>query len=188
MANIWDDVAASWDLSPESNDLANKAFESLQELVDLKGLHILDFGCGTGLLSEKMAPLAKDIVALDSSEAMIEQLDKKELKNVEPVVDMLSRGLAAMHPAFRAQFDLVVASSVCSYLNNYSDIADIVFSLLDPGSYFVHWDILSDDSSEGGVSMAHANQVLTSVGFQTVDISTPFLIGSEKIIMVVARK
>ena len=135
-----------------------------------------------------MALSAKDIVALDSSEAMIEQLDKKELNNVEPVVDMLSRGLAAMHPAFRAQFDLVVASSVCSYLNNYSDVADIVFSLLDPGSYFVHWDLLSDDDSESGISIAHVNQVLTSVGFQTVDVSTPFSIGAEKILMAVARK
>ena len=47
---------------------------------------------------------------------MIEELDKKELPNVEPVVDILSRGLAAQHPAFRNQFDLVAhdAASPCS--------------------------------------------------------------------------
>ena len=34
--------------------------------------------------------MVKDIVALDASEAMIEELDKKELANVEPVVVLLT--------------------------------------------------------------------------------------------------
>ncbi|MDC5805039.1 class I SAM-dependent methyltransferase [Vibrio europaeus] len=194
MANSWDEVAANWDAENATNEYADKAFESLQKVVDLKGMHILDFGCGTGLLSQRMSPVAKDIVALDSSEAMIEQLDMKELANVEPVVDILSRGLVAMHPAFRAQFDLVVASSVCSFLPSYSDTADIVFSLLDEGSYFVHWDWLSDKDKDevGGMTIAHAQQVLSSVGFSEVVVTTPFDIetpdGTLKVLMAVAKK
>lgn len=192
MANSWDDVAANWDAENATNDYADKAFESLQKVIDFKGMHILDFGCGTGLLSQRMSPVAKDIVALDSSEAMIEQLDMKELANVEPVVDILSRGLVAMHPAFRAQFDLVVASSVCSFLPSYSDTADIVFSLLDEGSYFVHWDWLSDKDEVGGMTITHAQQVLSSVGFSEVVVTTPFDIempdGALKVLMAVAKK
>ncbi len=192
MAKSWDDVAANWDAEKATQEYAQKAFESLQKVVNAQGMHILDFGCGTGLLSQRLSPLAKDIVALDGSEAMIEQLDKKELANVEPVVDLLSRGLVAMHPAFRAQFDLVVASSVCSFLPSYSDSADIVFSLLDEGGYFIHWDWQSNQDELGGMTVSHAQQVLTSVGFSEVVVTTPFSVdtpeGTLPVLMAVAKK
>ena len=192
MAMSWDDVAANWENEKSTAVFANKAFESLQDIIELQGSHILDFGCGTGLLSQKLSPIVKDVVALDSSEAMIEQLDQKELDNFEPVVDMLTRGLVAMHPAFRRQFDTVVASSVCSFLPNYSDVADIVYSLLDEGGYFVHWDWLSETDEMGGMSMSHAKRVLTCVGFAEVTVSTPFEIetpqGKATVLMAVAKK
>ena len=192
MATSWDDVAADWDNEKSTGVFATKAFESLQGIIDLQGARLLDFGCGTGLLSQKLSPAAKEIVALDSSEAMIEQMDKKELANVEPVVDILSRGLVAMHPAFRDQFDAVLASSVCSFLPNYSDVADIVYSLLDKGGCFVHWDWLSDQDEIGGMTQAHVHQVLTSVGFEDVTVTTPFDIdtpaGKQTVLMAVATK
>lgn len=192
MATSWDDVAADWDNEKSTGVYATKAFESLHGIIDLKGTRVLDFGCGTGLLSQKLSPAVKEIVALDSSEAMIEQMDKKELANVEPVVDILSRGLVAMHPAFRDQFDAVFASSVCSFLPNYSDVADIVYSLLDQGGCFVHWDWLSDQDETGGMTVAHVQQVLSSVGFDEVTVSTPFAIdtatGKRTVLMAVAIK
>jgi predicted TPR repeat methyltransferase len=192
MATSWDDVAADWDNEKSTGVYASKAFESLQNIIDVQGARVLDFGCGTGLLSERLSPLVKEIVALDSSEAMIEQLDKKELVNVEPVVDFLTRGLVAMHPAFRDQFDVVVASSVCSFLPNYSDVADIVYSLIDEGSYFVHWDWLSEKDEMGGMTKRHVHQVLTSVGFEDVVVTTPFAIdtpnGKQTVLMAVAKK
>lgn len=192
MATSWDDVAADWDKEESTGVYATKAFESLQGIMNVQGARVLDFGCGTGLLCQKLSPLVKEIVALDSSESMIEQLDKKELHNVEPVVDILSRGLVAMHPAFRDQFDLVVASSVCSFLPNYSDVADIIYSLLDKGSYFVHWDWLSDKDETGGMTKQHVKKVLTSVGFDEVELATPFALdtpqGKLTVLMAIAKK
>ena len=192
MAKSWDEYAADWDNEPSALLYADKAFESLQQIVDIQDLKVLDFGCGTGLLSQKLSPLVKDIVALDSSEAMIEQLDGKQLHNVEPVVDSLTRGLVAMHPAFRHQFDLVVASSVCSFLPNYSDVADIVFSLLDKGKYFVHWDWFSEHNEAGAMTPTHVLQVLSSVGFDEVEVTTPFSIetprGKSTVLMAIAKK
>ena len=192
MANSWDDVAANWDSQASTNTYADKALQSLLQFVDVKGMHILDFGCGTGLLSQRLSPMVKDIVALDSSEAMIEQLDMKELPNVEPVVDTLTRGLVALHPAFRTQFDLVVASSVCSFVPSYSEVADIVFSLINKEGYFIHWDWLSETDEPGGMTIQHAQQVLTSVGFNRVEITTPFEVetpqGNFKVLMALAQK
>jgi len=112
MSNKWDECAENWEQDATAAMFTAKVFEQLQVLVSIEGLKVLDFGCGTGALTQKLSPLAKEIVALDSSEKMIEQLDAKELSNVEAVVDELTRGLVAYHPAFRGQFDIIVASSV----------------------------------------------------------------------------
>lgn len=193
MAINWDECANTWDSDTVAMAYAENAFSSLTKTVDLTNKHVLDFGCGTGLLTQKISPLVKDIVALDSSEGMIEQLDKKALDNVEPVVDMLTRGLVAIHPAFRNQFDLVLASSVCGLIPNYADVSDIVYSLLEKGGQFVQWDWLASDESEPqAMTPARAERVLTGVGFSDVQTSAPFEIvteqGTLKVLMVVATK
>lgn len=193
MAINWDECANTWDSNTASIAYAEEAFSSLIKTIDITGTHVLDFGCGTGLLSQKLSTLVKDIVALDSSEAMIEQLDNKALMNVEPVVDMLTRGLVAIHPAFRNQFDLVVASSVCGLIPNYADVSDIIYSVLDKGGKFVQWDWLaSDESDPQAMTPARAERVLTGVGFSEVTTSVPFEVTTEqgtlKVLMVVATK
>ncbi|MCL9780831.1 class I SAM-dependent methyltransferase [Vibrio sp. S4M6] len=193
MASEWDECAETWEQDEATTIFADQAFQHLTNVVELDDLEVLDFGCGTGLLSERLSPQVKSIVALDSSESMIEQLDKKMLSNVEPVVDMLTRGLVAQHPAFRKQFDLVVASSVCGFLHSFSEAADIIYAILDNGASFVHFDWLLEEGEEGmGLTKSKANQVLTSVGFDNVEVSVPFemqtKMGTKKVLMGVAKK
>jgi predicted TPR repeat methyltransferase len=189
MADNWDDYAKTWEHS-DTIRFSEQVFSILQSLVDLQGQRVLDFGCGTGLLSHKMSPLAKDIVALDSSEAMIEELDKKQLVNVEPVVDILSRGLIAQHPAFRGQFDCIVASSVCGFLGDYPKAVTLIYSLLDDQGTFIHWDWLD----ETGEQMTEKNieKTLRSAGFSGVFVSIPFSFetqqGAKKVVMGVGKK
>ncbi|RBM35828.1 SAM-dependent methyltransferase [Vibrio tarriae] len=192
MAHDWDEYAANWEKDPATHAFAQSVFEHLTKILPLQGKHILDFGCGTGLLSQRMSPLARDIVALDSSEAMIEELDRKELRNVEPVVDSLTRGLVAQHPAFRKQFDLVVASSVCAFLPNLQDVADIIFTLVDEGGYFVHFDWLADGKSETGLATTDIESVLHIAGFSSVETQMAFDVttaqGTQSVVVGIARK
>jgi predicted TPR repeat methyltransferase len=193
MSNEWDDYAAKWEQDDTTAVFAQSVFEQLSEITSLKRKSVLDFGCGTGLLAQLMSPVTKEIVALDGSEAMIEELDKKALPNVEPVVDLLTRGLVAQHPAFRSQFDLVVASSVCGFLTNQQETVNIIYTLLDEYGLFVHWDWLVDsDSSDYGMTREKAEQILLNAGFQQVDVSVPFEVetkhGMQPVLMGVGRK
>lgn len=180
MVRDWDKCATEWEKDAGVALYTELAFAELQTLIDIKRKRIFDFGCGTGLLSQKLSPLAKDIVALDQSEAMIEELDKKYLENVEPVVDHLSRGLVAQHPAFRGQFDCVVASSVCSYLDNFQEAAVIIHSLLEEEGLFVLWDYLAESDKDGGLSQPLVDKVLRGAGFDNVTVSVPFEIETEE--------
>ncbi|CSI91267.1 methyltransferase [Vibrio cholerae] len=116
-----------------------------------------------------MSPFARDIVALDSSEAMIEELDRKELRN-----------------------DLVVASSVCAFLPNLQDVTDIIFTLVDEGGYFVHFDWLADGKSEIGLSTTEIESVLRNAGFSAVETRVAFDVttaqGTQPVVVGIARK
>ncbi|MCL9776880.1 class I SAM-dependent DNA methyltransferase [Vibrio methylphosphonaticus] len=193
MSNEWDEYAATWDDNEATAVFAQSCFEQLTEITSLNRKTILDFGCGTGLLSQLMSPCAKQIIALDGSESMIEELDKKALVNVEPVVDFLTRGLVAQHPAFRNQFDLIVASSVCGFLGNIQETTNIIYTLLDEYGLFVHWDWAVDsDDLEYGMTTQAAENILLNAGFDSVSVSVPFEIetesGSRPVLMGVARK
>ncbi|USD67903.1 class I SAM-dependent methyltransferase [Vibrio sp. SCSIO 43136] len=191
MSTDWDEYAEQWEKDPSTAAYADKVFETLNNMVSLSGLKVLDFGCGTGLLTQKLSPLVKEVVALDSSEMMIEQLDAKELPNVEPVVDALSRGLVAYHPAFRTQFDLIVASSVCGFLDDFQQGAEIIASLLDDGGLFVHWDWLAA-SSEDGMTEQKIKATLTKAGFSSVETKVGFTIetamGEKTVVMGIGQK
>lgn len=178
MANNWDALAAHWEDDEVNIEFVESAYKQLEKCIDISGKHILDFGCGSGLLTEFLSPVAKSVVALDASEAMIEELDKKNLKNVEPIVDRLTRGLVAQHPAFRKQFDVVVASAVCGYLdNNLSECLTIISSLLNKGGVFIHWDWIHDEEDRtSGVSMIEMQDELIQAGFHDVRISQVFRI------------
>ncbi|HCG6650373.1 TPA: class I SAM-dependent methyltransferase [Vibrio parahaemolyticus] len=178
MAQDWDGLAKNWESNPATEQFAQSVFAQLQQLTQLDGIKVLDFGCGTGQLSQLLSPIVKDIVALDASEAMIEELDKKELLNVEPVVDALSRGLVAQHPAFRGQFDLVVASSVLAFVDDVESSLDIAHSLLNEGGYFVHFDWVAESEQDGFTSSSSEN-ALSNAGFVDVEAKKVFDITSD---------
>ncbi|EII3295948.1 class I SAM-dependent DNA methyltransferase [Vibrio parahaemolyticus] len=178
MAQDWDGLAKNWESNPATEQFAQSVFAQLQQLTQLDGIKVLDFGCGTGQLSQLLSPIVKDIVALDASEAMIEELDKKELLNVEPVVDALSRGLVAQHPAFRGQFDLVVASSVLAFVDDVESSLDIAHSLLNEGGYFVHFDWVAE-TEQDGFTLSRSENALSNAGFVDVEAKKVFDIASD---------
>ena len=170
MGDSWDDCAATWDENVSVQEYAGKAFQTLGDHLDLSSVRsVLDFGCGTGLLTDKMAASCTRIVAIDASKAMVEVLNGKGYQNVTTVGDFLTEELIASNPCFHEKFDLIVASSVCSFLPNYEQIVALLKTLLIPGGRFVQWDWLSEEFSKERVE-----GVLSAAKFTNVETSQPF--------------
>ncbi|MFA6012542.1 MAG: class I SAM-dependent methyltransferase [Desulfobacteraceae bacterium] len=76
--NRFDRLAATWDENPVrvkmARTVANKIVERVSLTQDMKAL---EFGCGTGLVTVLMAPMLGSITAVDSSENMLAELQKK---------------------------------------------------------------------------------------------------------------
>lgn len=192
MSNEWDEYAESWDVDPNVEKYAKNVFSALLGNININGLSVLDFGCGTGALTQLMSPIVKSIVAIDPSSEMIKHLDKKVLNNVSSISDYLSKELVQNRPEFDNKFDLIVASSVCGFLPDYEATLSLLKSLIKDGGVFVQWDWLSkDDESATGLSMARVKQALVASGFVTTQISSPFIMnsstGNKPVLMAVGK-
>ena len=151
--DTWDVLAADWDGNEDARIYAMHAFESWSRKVapsisNFANTRVLDFGCGTGLLSEKLSPLCQSIMAVDTSAKMIDVLRHKiqdsQLNNITPLVATVDEKTIRANSDHLANFGLVVASSVCSFLPDYpTTLRDIATTML-PGGIFVQWDWSSD--------------------------------------------
>ena len=142
--NEWDEYAESWDIDPAVDEYANKAFDELVKTVNLEGLTVLDFGCGTGTLTQLISPKVKSIIAIDPSAEMIKFLNKKSLTNVKTISNYLCEDVIKKHPELSSKFDLIIASSVCGFLPSYEETLTLLKSLLKVNGIFIQWDWLAN--------------------------------------------
>lgn len=170
----WDSFAAAWDDDPGARNYAQAAFSSLTDVlqgvdVSLVDANVLDFGCGTGLLTERLVAGGAMVMAVDTSPAMLEVLDAKIIAHGWGDVTT-----ASVVPDNPAAFDLVVCSSVCSFLGDYPGTVTELVKLLTPGGLFVQWDWELDDTDDDphGLSRSQIIKALESAGLKhiTVDI------------------
>lgn len=181
MSNKWDEYAENWDVDPTVEEYAKNAFSALLQNININGLTVLDFGCGTGALTQLMSPIVKSIVAIDPSSEMIKHLDKKALNNVSSISDYLSKELVQSLPEFKNKFDVIVASSVCGFLPDYEATLSLLKSLLKDGGVFVQWDWLSnDDSSEMGLSVKRVKQAFVANDFVNTKVKRAFIMSSSE--------
>lgn len=178
MKNEWDDYAQDWDTDTTVQLYAKNAFKQLSNITNIDGLTVLDFGCGTGSLTELLSPKANQIVALDGSAEMIKHLDKKALGNVSTLAAFLTSDNI---DTLNGPFDLIVASSVCSFLPEYPHTLGLLKTLLKPNGWFVQWDWLaSTEHPDTGFTLAQVQSAFKYAGFQGVELSTPFEMSSSK--------
>lgn len=180
MTSSWDDYADGWDSNPSVIEYSEKAFASLSNRICLQGLKVLDFGCGTGLLTEKIAAHAASVFAIDSSIKMIDVLKEKQLDNVNAQAGLLTPHYLQQYSEFIHGFDLIVASSVLFFVPNLQDTLLLLKQCLKPGGYLVQWDWLqTKPNSEFGFSNKMIEQAYATARLDQVAIEHCFDIVDE---------
>lgn len=202
-ADTWNARAAGWDAQTETHTYAEQAFATLEALLSTElpaGLRprVLDFGAGTGLLTAKLVPLSEEVVAIDIAEQMIkvlqERIEQEEWTNVQPVCGDLLDEEVRTQAVFQAPFDLIVASSVCSFLPDYPAFLHVVSKLLSPQGIFVQWDWLANETGEwaSGFSLEQIEDAYSANRLQVVRVEKSFVFEFEgkklNVVIGVARK
>jgi len=177
----WAEYAAGWDDDEAARAYASAAFESLivalaAHDVDLQGLTVCDFGCGTGLLTERLAATARSVDAVDTSPAMLARLaakvDRGAMVNVHP---------SSALPTSTESHDLVVCSSVLGFVDDHPGTVRSLARLLRPSGLLMQWDWEADptDDDPHGLTRAEIREALTDAGLTAVEVDVAFEVSVE---------
>ena len=181
----WDSYADEWDEDEGARAYSQAAFEGLTRLCAERSVRLVDtrtcdFGCGTGLLTEKLAPVCAVVIAVDSSDRMIDRLrrkiDRLGLPNVHTTTEAVEDAVRHNTALFGSPFDLVVCSSVCAFLDDYAGTAGTLVRLLRPGGLFVQWDWELDPHAQEpfGLTREQVEATLSNSGLEAIQVTTAF--------------
>ncbi len=113
-------------------------------------LDMLDLGCGTGLCGVLFRPMARRLVGVDLSPAMLQQARQRAVYE-----ELQCEELGAYLGACVEKFDLVVAADVLCYFGELVDILARTSRVLRPGGLFL---FSVEAMTEGDVSRGFALQ------------------------------
>ena len=147
----FDAAAATWDENPGRVQMTRAVAETIVREIPLQaGLRLMDYGCGTGLVTLALQPYVREVVAADSSEGMLqaltEKLAKAELANVEPVKLDLEQQEWQGEP-----FDVIVSNMVLHHIQNVELVVRRMAGALVEGGWLAFADL------DGGSEDFHAD-------------------------------
>ncbi len=136
--------AASYDDERKSNNVDNIA-NLIRDSIQLDtGMSIMDFGSGTGLLLERIAPSVKTITAVDISKSMNDQLINKR-ENIECNLELIEMDLTKS--TIDKKFDGIISSMTMHHVEDIKAMFDKFYSMLDYGGFIAIADLDTEDGT-----------------------------------------
>ncbi len=166
----FDKEAAAWDENPARVKLADDVAAAIMRLVPLDaGMEALDFGCGTGLLTLRLAPRVRSITGVDSSQGMLDVLAAKvareKLANVRTLRLDLDKG-----DTLPGSCDLIVSNMTLHHIERIDSLLGRFHEALSPSG----WLCIADLDSEGG-QFHSDNQGVFHFGFDRAALRQAFV-------------
>ena len=176
----FDSEAQAWD-KPGRINLANDIATALMEEVRVDpSTAVLDFGCGTGLLSLRLQPFVRCITCVDSSSGMLEVLrgkgEGKGLTNIVIKHVDLDAG-----DTLEGRFDLVTSSMTLHHIAEIGPLLKMFYLITNPGGHLCIADLDPDGgrfhaSSEGvfhnGIDRDALHRMFVDAGYGYIKAST----------------
>lgn len=157
------------------NNIANSILSSIPFN---KNMHIMDFGSGTGLLLERVAPFVKKITAVDVSEAMCKQLSEK-INNLDCEVEILQLDLTKTK--LDIKFDGIISSMTMHHIKDTQAMFNDFYTMLNDNGVIAISDLDTEDGSfhtedtgvfHFGFDRNEFQDKAIAVGFKNVKIIT----------------
>jgi ubiquinone/menaquinone biosynthesis C-methylase UbiE len=141
----FDKEAAAWDENPARVQMARDVAQAVARQVRLSpDLAVLDFGCGTGLLTLQLAPLVGSITGVDSSRGMLDVLAGKlarlSLTNVRMRYLDIDAG-----DVLDGRYGLIVSSMTLHHIRQIEPLLEQFYRVLAPGGHLCLADLDLDD-------------------------------------------
>jgi ubiquinone/menaquinone biosynthesis C-methylase UbiE len=173
----FDKDAASWDEQPARVKLAKDIANAIsKQIILMPDMDVMDFGCGTGLLTIQLQPLVRSITGADSSQGMLDifnmKIAKLKLNEVGAVLIDLDKG-----DTLAGNYDLVVSSMTLHHINKIEPLFNQFYNITAPAGYLCIADLDLDDGQfhgdntgvfHFGFDRATLRNIFTEAGFDNV--------------------
>ncbi|MGD8350747.1 MAG: methyltransferase domain-containing protein [Gammaproteobacteria bacterium] len=199
MTDLFEAKAADWDANDRRTRLAAAIGASMLDRVQLhEQMRVMDFGAGTGLIAAQIAPLVQQLVAVDTSPAMLEKLAAKT--ELEGRIETVCRDI--LEDPLDTRFDLIVSAMTLHHVEDTSRLLQRFNQQLKPGGKLALADLDKEDGSfhpEGTEGIFHfgfdrdqLRAELERQGFEQIDFSTAHTMEKNEkdypVFLVTARK
>lgn len=131
--NHFDAEAATWDSEPRRVALMKSIGEAVvREVRPTRSMRVLDYGCGTGLVSLYLLPHVGEVVGADNSEGMLEVLRGKITSSGLSNLRAMRLNLEEDEPPAE-RFDMVLTSMTLHHVGAIGRVLGAFYALLAPG-------------------------------------------------------
>jgi ubiquinone/menaquinone biosynthesis C-methylase UbiE len=176
----FDKEAASWD-NPIRVKLAKDIANAMAaHVVMTSDMDVLDFGCGTGLLTLQLQPLVHSITGIDSSPGMLDifntKIAKQNLTNVKTLFLDLDKG-----DVLAGHYHLIVSSRTLHHIKEIRPLLEQFYKVTAPAGHLCIADLDLDDGQfhddntgvfHFGFERATLRKVFIEAGFDNVQEMT----------------
>ena len=144
MSEYFNEKARDWDADEMVKQLSCAIGSSILEQLPLEPqMRVMDFGAGTGLISSHVAPHVQKIIAVDTSQAMLNELvSKPEFQNkVEAVCQNI------LDTPLQVTFDLIMSAMAMHHVADTNKLIQTFAEHIKPGGKIALADLDHEDGS-----------------------------------------
>jgi ubiquinone/menaquinone biosynthesis C-methylase UbiE len=177
MKRDFDNEAKDWDQNKARVKVATDIADAMRDSLHLDGRQLLlDFGTGTGLIALRLLPHVQRVIAVDTSQGMLDVLKSKlaesNIENIDPVYWNIEQDNSEL-----PKVDVIVSAMTLHHIRDTLNIAKIFFNALAPGGQIAIADLDLDDGKfhqdatgieHNGFDREHLKEIFVKAGFQSL--------------------
>jgi len=138
---------------------------------------VMDFACGTGIISRQLASSTRRIVGVDISEAMVRRYNLRAgWQGIKPEeMNAVAIDLEEDPEALKGeQFDVIVCASSYHHFSSIESVTHTLISFLKPGGALLVTDIAQNEANTDVIAHSHAHIAAHRNGFSPAEMESAF--------------
>lgn len=176
----FDTAAATWENQPRVKLAEDVSKAMLERLQLTKDMDMIDFGCGTGLVTLTLNTLVRSVTGVDSSKGMLDVLETKirdqQINNVRTRCLDLTKG-----DELGNCYHVIVSSMVLHHVEDIRKLLEAFYEALLTGGQIAIADLdeedgMFHDSHDGvfhfGLNRERLGKLISDAGFVDVQFMT----------------
>lgn len=186
MSDLFNEKAKDWDVNEVVLQLSNGISSAILKNIEFNDqMQVMDFGAGTGLITSHILPHVKNIVALDISKAMIDELVSKT--DFHGRVEAICQDI--IEQPLKRKFDLIMSAMAMHHVKDTSLLIQRFAEHMNSGAKVALADLDVEDGTfhpadiEGvfhdGFDRDNLKNILEKNGFKDIRFITAHTVNKE---------